>query len=162
MPSWSGSALKKRGIPFVIAGNSNCRQSYLTGRTDSLDFPTSPTPFQASFAGGTLDTFVTKLAADGSLVYSTYLGGSSQDFGVAVAVDASGHVYVLGDTDSTDFPTASPFQSAVAGLRDAFVTKLSPDGSTLIYSTYLGGSSSEAPQSIAGVYRSFCNLGKVS
>ncbi len=126
------------------AGNA-----YLTGRTDSLDFPTSPTPFQASFAGGTLDTFVTKLAADGSLVYSTYLGGSSQDFGVAVAVDASGHVYVLGDTDSTDFPTASPFQSAVAGLRDAFVTKLSPDGSTLIYSTYLGGSSSEAPQSIA-------------
>ncbi len=129
--------------------------AYVTGDTSSTDFPTA-SPFQAAFGGapfgGGGDAFVTKLNASGNaLVYSTYLGGSGDDGGNGIAVDASGNAYVTGDTTSTDFPTASPFQAAFGGGRDAFVTKLHPAGNALIYSTYLGGSGNvfEAGRGIA-------------
>ncbi len=80
------------------------------------------------------------LIIDPVLVYSTYLGGSSDDFGSGVAVDAAGNAYVTGSTGSPNFPTANPFQSANAGDDDAFVTKFNAAGSALVYSTYLGGS----------------------
>jgi hypothetical protein len=76
---------------------------------------------------------------DPVLAYSTYLGGSSDDAGVGIAVDAAGSAYVTGDTLSADFPT-TPGAFDTSGIFDAFVTKLAPDGSSLVYSTYLGGS----------------------
>src|SRR5438445_218920 len=80
------------------------------------------------------------LVIDPTLVYSTYLGGSISDDGYGIAVDAAGSAYVTGLAGSTDFPTASPLQAAYGGGGDAFVSKLNAAGSTLLYSTYLGGS----------------------
>ena len=122
--------------------------AYLTGYTDSTDFPTQ-NPFQGASAGGG-DAFVTKLDAPGSsLIYSTYLGGSNSDGGYGIAVDTSAYAYLTGYTESTDFPTQNPFQGASAGGSDAFVTKLDAPGSSLIYSTYLGGNLGEHGNSIA-------------
>lgn len=84
--------------------------------------------------------FVTKFNPSGNvLVYSTYLGGSGDDWGYSIAVDSSGSAYVTGQTVSTNFPTANARQPAIAGLINAFVTKFSPSGNALGYSTYLGG-----------------------
>jgi hypothetical protein len=111
----------------------------LSGSTSSADFPTV-NPLQPNLAGGD-DAFVAKLAADGSsLVYSTYLGGSADDEGRGVAVDAAGNAYVTGRTHSADFPTEKPLQPTLAGGDDGFVAELTPDGAALVYSTYLGGS----------------------
>jgi hypothetical protein len=118
--------------------------AYLTGQTDSTNFPTA-NPLQPMHAGvGGDDAFVTKLNPGGSaLVYSTYLGGGGYDAGYGIAVGAAGNAYVTGDTISPFFPTQSPLQASNAGGYDAFVTKLSADGSALVYSTYLGGASDE-------------------
>src|SRR5713101_2379850 len=122
------------GIAVDSTGNA-----YVTGTTPSPDFPTvnalQPT------LHGYYDAFVAKLNAAGSaLVYSTYLGGSDYDSGYGIAVDSAGNAYVSGTTSSSDFPTASPLQPALGGYQDAFVAKLDPAGSALVYSTYLGGS----------------------
>ena len=128
---------------YAIALDAN-NYAYVTGDTRSpLLFPTQ-NPYQATLAGGTSDVFVTKLAQDGaSLVYSTYLGGSGDELGEGIAVDSNNYAYVDGYTDSdspTPFPTTvGAYQSALAGEVDAFVTKLSQDGASLVYSTYLGG-----------------------
>ncbi len=151
-----------RGIALDASGNA-----YITGYTESSDFPTV-NPIQNSYAGGTCstgtqtfacpDVFVAKLNSAGSaLVYSTYLGGGDQDFGNSIAVDSAGSAYVTGYTLSLDFPTASPFQShcdgcgVVSGAAsgDAFVAKLNPAGSALTYSTYLGGSGDDQAQGIS-------------
>jgi hypothetical protein len=116
--------------------------AYLTGETTSLDFPTSAGAPDSTFNGFT-DVFVTKLDAAGSaIVYSTYLGGATNgDSGLGIAVDTSGNAYVTGNTSSTDFPsTLAAFDSTFnGGGFDAFVTKLDATGSSLAYSTYLGG-----------------------
>ncbi|MBI3476057.1 MAG: SBBP repeat-containing protein [Acidobacteria bacterium] len=131
------------GIAVDAAGNA-----YVTGWTYSTDFPTTNS-FQTG-NHGSADAYVTKINADGSdLVYSTYLGGSSHDYGSAIAVDAAGNYYVIGTTCSTDFPTANPIQATNHGCYDAFITKINADGSTLSYSTYLGGSGEELGQAIA-------------
>ena len=123
-----------RGIAVDSSGSA-----YITGGTFSTNFPTA-NPIQGAHAGGYDDAFVTKLNPSGSaLVYSTYLGGSKRDFSGGIAVDSSGSAYITGGTDSTDFPTANPFQEYNGS--DAFVTKLNPSGSALVYSTYLGGGS---------------------
>jgi hypothetical protein len=121
---------------------------YVTGITSSPDFP-SQNPFQ-SYQGGT-DVFVTKLHSLGdSLIYSTYLGGSSDDNTRGIAVNGSGNAYVTGMTFSSDFPTLNPFQGTMSiDHSDAFVTKLSNDGSDLIFSTYLGGHESDVGSAIA-------------
>jgi hypothetical protein len=94
--------------------------------------------FQASLAGPT-DAFVVKVApSGGAFVYSTYLGGSGGEFGGGIALDAAGDAYVVGLTTSGDFPTVDPIQATKASSFDAFVTKLSADGSALVYSTYFG------------------------
>ena len=122
------------GIALDSAGNA-----YVTGWTGSSNFPTK-NPFQGAFAGSYYDAFVTKLSPTGSaLVYSTYLGGNGDDYGYGIAVDSARNAYVAGATTSTNFPTKNPFQGAGAGNVDAFVTKLSPAGTALVYSTYLGG-----------------------
>jgi hypothetical protein len=134
------------GIGVDGAGNA-----YVTGRADSIDFPTS-NPLQASnraqtstFAGSS--AFVTKINTEGSaLVYSTYLGGSLNTFGFGIAVDGAGNAYVTGTTYSSDFPTINPLQASnrasggTLGGSNAFVTKINTEGSALLYSTYLGGS----------------------
>ena len=111
------------------------------------------TAVQSTYGGGgCCDAFVTKLnAAGAALVYSTYLGGSGDDEGNAIAVDAAGNAYVTGLTDSTDLPTtAGAFQTIYGGgISDAFVTKLDPAGCALVYSTYLGGSGTDAGHGIA-------------
>ena len=100
--------------------------AYVTGQTFSEDFPTA-SPSQAARLGSS-DSFVAKLSPDGSaLAYSTYLGGSSFDFGEGVAVDPDGNAYVTGQTFSEDFPTASPSQAARLGSSDSFVTKLTSE-----------------------------------
>ncbi len=128
-------------------------QAYVTGVTQSTDFPTHQA-LQPDFGGGYEDAFVAKLAADGStLVYATYLGGRDSDSGAGMAVDATGQAYVTGSTNSRDFPTSNALQPDFGsfGRRhdDAFIAKLSADGSTLVYSTYLGGSRRDAGSGIA-------------
>ena len=131
------------GIAVDSAGSA-----YVTGQTFSSNFPTA-SPLQAANAGE-YDAFVAKLNPAGSaLVYSTYLGGSAFDSGSGIAVDSAGSAYVTGQTNSSNFPTASPLQAANAGGSDAFVAKLNPAGSALVYSTYLGGSSKDFGNGIA-------------
>ena len=125
--------------------------AYVAGETDSTDFPTSPGAYRTAYTGGRRDAFVTKLAPDGrSLAYSTYLGGSSFDGGRGIAVDSSGAAYVAGETRSTDFPTSpGAYLRIYAGRGDAFVAKLAPDGGSLAYSSYLGGSDNDSGREIA-------------
>ncbi|MCU0292226.1 MAG: SBBP repeat-containing protein [Thermoanaerobaculaceae bacterium] len=123
---------------------------FLTGSTRSSDLPLAGTPVQSTLRS-TEDAFVAKINASvSSLVYSTYLGGSGSETARAIAVDGSGNAYVLGDTKSTDFPLAgTPFQGTYKGGRDAFVSRLNAAGSSLLYSTYLGGTLEEEATSIA-------------
>ncbi len=130
----------ERGLSIALDG-SNC--AYVTGYTNSVNFPVNSNPFQQTKSVG-WDAFVTKLNASGSgLVYSTYLGGWSDDSGSGIAVDSSGCAYVTGQTASSNFPTQNPYQSYRAGGRDAFVSKLNASGSGLVYSTFLGGSADD-------------------
>jgi hypothetical protein len=121
--------------------------AYLTGVTQSANFPVTPNAIQPTCSGGCIsrDAFVTEINPTGSaLLYSTFLGGSDIETGTAIALDSLGNIYVSGNTASTDFPTTSgAFQTSNAGSYDAFVTKLNASGSSFVYSTYIGGSSSE-------------------
>jgi hypothetical protein len=131
------------GIAVDAAGNA-----YVTGATGSTDFPTV-NPLQAALKGSA-NAFVTELNPQGSaLIYSTYLGGTGSDGGAGIALDAAGDAYVTGETGSTDFPTVNPLQAALKGRANAFVTELNPQGSALVYSTYLGGSGQDNGGSIA-------------
>src|SRR5258708_3638404 len=120
----------------------NTGNAYVTGWTSSTNFPTR-NAMQPTSGGGQYDAFVFKLNPAGSgLVYSTYLGGTSDDWGFGIALDSSEDVYVIGHTESLNFPTASPFQKHHRGgnTTDVFVSKLNAAGSALLFSTYLGGS----------------------
>ncbi len=118
---------------------------YITGSTSSADFPLE-SAYQESGYGG--DAFVTKMNAAGTgLVFSTLLTGTGTDdndlhidVGTSIAVDTLGYVYVAGMTQSPDFPNDNAVQANIGGAPDGFVTKFNPDGSSLVYSTYLGGS----------------------
>ena len=123
--------------------------AYVTGYTHSSGFPMQ-SAYDAVFNGGDYDVFVTKFSAAGnSLVYSTYLGGSSYDRGDAIAVDGSGCAYVAGRTHSSNYPTHNAYDADHDGMSDAFVTKLSALGNTLSYSTFIGGSGEEVGSGIA-------------
>ncbi len=148
--TYLGTSNNDEGSCIAVDGSGN---AYVTGRTNSTHFPTK-NPYQGTlgdYPTGEYDAFVTKLSASGStLLYSTYLGGSDWDSGHGVAVDGSGNAYVTGYTESKDFPTQNSYQGTYAGgYWDAFITKLSASGSTLLYSTYLGGSWSDGAHSIA-------------
>jgi len=133
------------GIAVDSQGNA-----YVTGGTTSANFPTTAGTFKPIF-GGLEDAFVTKLNPTGSVVYSTYLGGSGGESGHGIAVDVNGNTYVSGSTYSTDFPTTpGAFQPVFGGgIDDVFITKLDPTGSVLVYSTYLGGASTDFGNDIA-------------
>jgi hypothetical protein len=145
--TYLGGSNKDEGLGVAVDSSGD---AYVTGNTNSSDFPTTAGAFQTSLAG-IWDAFVTKLNPSGSaLAYSTYLGGGSSDFGDSIAVDSSGHAYVTGYATSSNFPTtAGAFQTSLAGIWDTFVTKLDPSGSALVYSTYLGGSNYDTPYGIA-------------
>jgi uncharacterized protein (TIGR03437 family) len=142
-----GSAGDEVGNGIAVdAGGS----PYLTGWTSSAAFPVTPGVRQGALSGAQ-DAFVTKYAASGAaLVYSTLLGGAGSEQGAAVAVDSGGNAYVTGFTDSADFPTtAAAFQAARGGERDAFVIKLNPTATALVYSTYLGSAGTDQGLAIA-------------
>ncbi|MBA3356077.1 MAG: SBBP repeat-containing protein [Pyrinomonadaceae bacterium] len=124
--------------------------AYVVGHTYSPNFPVA-NAFKPVLAQDDKDAFVTKLNASGSaLDFSTYLGGNNGDEAFGVAVDSLGGVYITGSTTSSDFPTLAVPQSTYGGgTSDAFVTELNAAGTQLVYSTYLGGTSSEQSNGVA-------------
>ena len=142
--TYLGPSTQGAGIAVDAQGNA-----YVTGQTGST-LPTTPGAIQPVFGGGPVDAFVMKLNPAGSgLVYSTYLGGSDVDFATGIAVDTSGNAYVTGPAGAGFPTTPGAFQPASGGSNHAFVTKLNPDGSALVYSTYLGGNGSDFGAGIA-------------
>jgi len=140
--TYLGGSRKNQGNGISLDDSGD---AFITGWTQSTDYPVTPGAFQTSCTCSTApDVIVTELNPTGTaLVYSTYLGGvTSADVGYAIAVNSSGNAYITGYTQSTDFPvTAGAFQTKIAANSAGFVTELSPTGSSLVYSTYLGGSS---------------------
>jgi len=133
------------GREIEVDGSGN---AYIVGETDSVDFPTQ-NPYQGVAAGLT-DIFVTKLSTTGNnLIYSTYIGGSNFDYGAGIGIDNNGFACITGTTFSSDFPTFAALFPTLSGPQDAFVTKLSTTGNSLMYSTYLGGSNWEWSLDIA-------------
>ncbi|MCH8318627.1 MAG: SBBP repeat-containing protein, partial [Bacteroidetes bacterium] len=139
----------------------NSGNAFIIGNTRSIDFPVTSGAFDITKAGpltgsAANDIYVAKLSADGSsLIYATYLGGSKREIVPRIAIDNSGNAYISSFTLSTDFPTTpgvireTPFPGTGGTLDDIIVAKLSPDGSSLVYSTYLGASGDEQPFAIA-------------
>ncbi|MCE5200112.1 MAG: SBBP repeat-containing protein [Armatimonadota bacterium] len=123
---------------------------YMTGHTSSLDFGTSEGAPDSTLSPGSADAFVVKLNATGSsILYSTFLGGSSSESGETIAVDATGCAYAAGKTKSIDFPTTpEAYRKTLAGVENAFVVKLNQTCTQFVYSTYLGGNQYECPESV--------------
>ncbi len=129
-----------RAIALDEAGSA-----FITGRTDSRDFPATPDAFDTSYNSAGNDAFVAKLSPDGNgLFYATYLGGNNEEEGRDLAVDATGSAYVTGYTYASDFPTTpDALSSSCQGCTqklDAFIAKINPNGTGLIYGSYMGGS----------------------
>jgi hypothetical protein len=132
------------GVALDGIGNA-----YVAGYTTSTNFP-RVNAFQSSYAGGSDDAFVFKINSAGTaLEYSTYLGGASSENAVRVAVDSSGSAYITGYTVSPNFPTLNAYQSLPTGGFDTFITRMAPDGQSLLFSTYFGGSATESGTGIA-------------
>ena len=140
-----GCGGREQGMGIAVDGAGN---AFVAGITESNDFPTTAGAFQRT---GTFDAFVTKLNPAGSaLVYSTYLGGEDVDRGWGIAIDNSGNAAITGDTKSRNFPTTNAlYPTYRGGLSDAFVSKLNPTGTALVFSTYLGGSLTDEGRGIA-------------
>ena len=147
--TYLGGLAEDDGFAIAVDSSGN---AYITGQTKSTNFPIVPLSFSTSNAGS-FDVFVTKISADGStLIYSTYVGGSGDDSGNAIAVNASGDAFVAGaTTSSTNFPTTiNAFQTVFGGgSLDGFVFQLNSSGTALTYSTYLGGSGTDGANGIA-------------
>ncbi|MFX0091418.1 MAG: SBBP repeat-containing protein [Candidatus Hodarchaeota archaeon] len=137
---YSGYGYTKFPNAIMVDAEGN---SFITGYTESSDFPTL-NAYQTSHGGGK-DVFVAKLNATGNgLVFSTYFGGSNDDYGYDLTIDATGNIYITGETGSSDFPvTSNAYQSIYGGYGDAFITKLDATGTGLMFSTYLGGNASD-------------------
>jgi len=134
--SYIGGANSDEVWGVAIDKNDNI---YLTGRTVSASFPVTTGAYQTN-KNGQYDAFVVKLnPAASSLIYATFLGGSADDYGNDIATDLAGNAYVTGVTWSSDFPVVSGYSTTFGGQRDVFVAKLSPNGSSLIYSTTWDG-----------------------
>jgi hypothetical protein len=128
----------------VVDGSGN---AYVAGFTESVNFPVAGAI--APNRGG-VDAFVLKMSSSGTqLIYATYLGGRGEERALGLAVDDSGNAYVTGFTNSTDFPTVNGIRTVLSGGRDAFVAKLSGDGSQILWSTLWGGTGSENGNAIA-------------
>lgn len=146
---WYGGADVGQAVAVNAAG-----QAYVGGITTTDHFPVTAGAFQQFFGGGIGDGFVVKVNATGTaLLFATYLGGNAYESLNDVALDAAGNAYVVGSTESHDFPTRNAFQPVHPGWgpgdQGGFVTKLNATGSGLVYSTYLGGGPADIAQSVA-------------
>ncbi len=121
---------------------------YVAGVTESSNFP-APNALQSSIGGG-MDAFLAKLTPSGAgLLFSTFVGGTGGDMARGLALDVSGNAYLAGHTSSSNFPTANAFQTVFGGGgNDAFLVKIKSDGSSRLYSTYLGGSGAEEAHAV--------------
>jgi hypothetical protein len=155
--TYLGSAAQDMIVALDV---SNAGDAVVGGYTGSVNFPTTTGAYDTTYNGGARDAFVTRITADGTaLVYSTYIGGSNDDGNVyqypiiensdlmCVLLDNSENAIISGATRSTDFPTTPNAYDTTwnGGYWDIFVAKFAATGSELIFSTYLGGSSWEAP-----------------
>ncbi len=138
-----GGSDPDHGRSISTTEEGNC---YVTGLTESTDFPTK-NAFDSSL-GGDLDAFVSKFAADGSLLWSTFLVGSNWDRGSAITATSEGSCYVMGTTNSSDFPLQNAYNSTFSGFEDIFLAKFSANG-LLLWSTYLGGKNMDFASDIA-------------
>jgi hypothetical protein len=147
--SYFGGANDEEAKGIACDGTGNV---IITGQTNSPDFPLHGA-FQPDLNPAARDAFVTKINIPGSIVYSTYLGGTLLDVGHAVAIDDAGNAFITGLTGSPDFPLVNPLQAIKGGHSpsspDAFVAKISADGSELVYSTFLGGNLADRGNGIA-------------
>lgn len=143
--TYLGGTFVDTGMDIALDSTGN---AYVTGGTISDNFPTL-NPYQAahggfcpsgSFTNECEDAYLSKFSPNGTLLYSTYLGGSDFDQGNSVALDAAGNIYLVGDTNSINFPTLNAYQETRPSSNGAaFVTKLNWNGASLLFSTYLGG-----------------------
>lgn len=145
--TYLGGAADDRAFDMTVADDAAV---FVVGSTTSANFPVMTPGFQPALAGGR-DAFLTHFSLAGNaLLYSTYIGGSSDDEAFGIKIDAPMNAYVTGRTSSTNFPTVVPAQSLYGGgLNDAFVTKVSPSGDSIVYSTYLGGTGDDQGQGIS-------------
>ena len=153
----SGSALQystfigglayQAGTSIAVDNNHNV---YITGYTSSADFPTTPGSFDETF-NSSYDVFIVKLNSSGSsLLYSSFAGGDSDDYGSSIIADANGNAYLTGYTQSLNFPvTPGAYDETLNGGYDAFVMKLNNAGAGMIYSTYVGSNDYDFPYSVA-------------
>jgi hypothetical protein len=134
-----GGSGSDNGRAIVIDSTGN---AYITGTTGSGNFPTTSGAFSESHSGGTYDSYILKLDSSGSSVlYSSFVGGSGGDVGLSITIDTNGNAYITGNTFSTDFPiTSGAYDTTHNGYHDVFVVKINSAGSSLNYSTFVGGS----------------------
>jgi len=145
--TYVGGSNNENGEDIAIDSLGN---ALITGHVWSTDFPTSVGAYNASLSGGNLDAFILKLNADGTLNYSTYIGGNGVDDVGGIAVDSSGNAYITGETSSDDFPiTVGAYDDSKWGATDLFILKLNPYGTDLVYSTYVGSNQEDGGASIA-------------
>lgn len=125
------------GYGIAVDGEGN---AFITGSTDSVNFPTTPGAFDTTYNGGPNDAFVAKLNATGSdLLYSTYLGGEISETGLGITLDGVGNAFIIGTGNSSGFPITPGAFDTTPEWHDIFVAKLSATGSSLLYSTFIGG-----------------------
>ena len=143
--TYFGGSESDAASSIALDGSGN---AVITGWTGSSNFPVTASGLQRAYHGGA-DAFVAKFGASGGLLWSTYFGGTQYDAGTGVAIDSSGNVYVTGVTSSTDLIIKGGFQQTSKAVSGGFVAKLAPDGGSVVFSTYLSGSSFDSPNAIA-------------
>jgi uncharacterized protein (TIGR03437 family) len=151
-PAFS-AILSGSGQDYATSVTSDAQGNvYVAGLTYSSDFPVTAGAVQTTF-GGTCDAFIAKIGPDGKLIWSTYLGGILDDWATGVALDSAGNVLVTGYTRSANFPLSnaieSTYNNGASDDYDAFVAKLDPNGTKLLYSTFLGGADNDGAAGIA-------------
>ncbi|MFP4527656.1 MAG: SBBP repeat-containing protein [Candidatus Kapaibacterium sp.] len=145
--TYIGGSRSDKSLSLAVDAN---HYVYITGHTGSRNFPTTPGAYQRNFDSGTTDCFILKLNNNGSdLVFSTYLGGESDEYGNSVVLDRGANPVITGVTQSSRFPIVGGVDDRKSGGTDAFVSSVSSDGRTLRFSTYLGGQAQENASSLA-------------